>query len=1126
MLRVSSPVFVSLLFVFQAVVVKSVWIPPRTPLIENKDYSHQEYVAKIHSDFDNGKGNIQYFLEGPGADQVPFNVFVVNHETGLIQLTQKLDRELIHTYNLKGVAKYLNGVEAEEKVDIKFKVVDENDNSPKFGIIKAGEVYELSPPGTPIMKINATDADEPGNVNSKIFYSIVSQSPSYGMFDITRDGILRVKNANLDRELADSYTVTVMAQDLDGAPGGNSATSTVTINVKDVNDNVPKLTQEKYEASIEENAEGVEVMRLKTEDLDLEGTENWESVFEIVKGNEAGYFKITTDPKTNEGVLWLDKAVDYEDVKDLDLGIAVRNKAPPFSGSGASGGWSSGSSWQSGTSFKTYPVKINVKNKPEGAAFSPKVKAIPISEGGQSININDVIASYPAIDGDTLKPAENVKYVKGSDPGNWLTIDPKTAEIKLNKLPDRESPLLVNGTYFAQVLCISEDDPSKTATGTVAIQVQDFNDHCPTLTSNFQTMCTSADHIIVNAIDEDGYPNGAPFEFSIIPEGTEGKWQVERLNDTAAILRAQEQFWPGFYKVEFNVKDAQGEACPEPQKVEIQVCTCEDGLVCGKRGSQGQLSKESVLGPAGIGLLCLGLLMLLLIPLLLLFCHCGSAAGMPGAFTEMPFDTKSNLINYHTEGQGENTEVPLITMPTVDGGEMMKMSNQSFVNAPMASMGFQQSVASMDGMNGGGYDDGYLRDRSWGTMTEHRGSAHYSEFQGRGSAAGGGRFDGMALPEHILAQYYTQKLASGNNNGAEDNLLVSNFEGNGSPAGSVGCCSDLESDNDLQFLDDLGPKFKTLAEECGGKKIQTEVKKVRAPAHTSVSRVMTQQLPPPPQVQPTIPQAERTVVRETVKESTVREGMTRVNEGMTRVNEGMANQGQMYMLQQQQPVYYTTTPMIQPMHYVVQPQVQNTVLLAEAPSTNLQGMVLVNGTQTLPSQGMMVQGQSMISTAQAQGPGMMLVGGSGVHTGIPSGAQTMMVVEGRVPAGSMKVLKGSQPSLVQAGGLSGYVPATSVKVLKGSQTSLVQGGTPLQGGLSGSQRVMVVGGPTSSQGQLIQEAGGLSQMKGSSGSQGVLFSKSGSSGGSKSSVVSSSTTTVMGTPTYSKTVVKEKFTEL
>lgn len=83
------------------------------------------------------------------------------------------------------------------------------------------------------------------------------------------------------------------------------------------------------------------------------------------------------------------------------------------------------------------------------------------------------------------------------------------------------------------------------------------------------------------------------------------------LADTAAILRAQEDFWPGFYEVELLVKDEQGLACPEPQKVKVKVCTCEDGELCGKRGARGHITKGSELGPAGIGLLVLGLLLLL-----------------------------------------------------------------------------------------------------------------------------------------------------------------------------------------------------------------------------------------------------------------------------------------------------------------------------------------------------------------------------------------------------------------------------------------------------------------------------------------------------------------------------------
>lgn len=48
----------------------------------------------------------------------------------------------------------------------------------------------------------------------------------------------------------------------------------------------------------------------------------------------------------------------------------------------------------------------------------------------------------------------------------------------------------------------------------------------------------------------------------------------------------------------------------------------------------------------------------------------------------------------------------------------------------------------------------------------------------------------------------------------EDGAHDYRFEGVGSEAGSVGCCSGFSDDNDLGFLNTLGPKFKTLADVC------------------------------------------------------------------------------------------------------------------------------------------------------------------------------------------------------------------------------------------------------------------------------------------------------------------------
>jgi hypothetical protein len=58
---------------------------------------------------------------------------------------------------------------------------------------------------------------------------------------------------------------------------------------------------------------------------------------------------------------------------------------------------------------KSYPVNIVVGNKPEGAAFTPKVKSLQVSENPDSDILAEVIGIYSATDEDSGKPAENVQ---------------------------------------------------------------------------------------------------------------------------------------------------------------------------------------------------------------------------------------------------------------------------------------------------------------------------------------------------------------------------------------------------------------------------------------------------------------------------------------------------------------------------------------------------------------------------------------------------------------------------------------------------------------------------------------------------------------------------------------------
>lgn len=196
-------------------------------------------------------------------------------------------------------------------------------------------------------------------------------------------------------------------------------------------------------------------------------------------------------------------------------------------------------------------------------------------------------------------------------------------------------------------------------------------------------------------------------------------------------------------------------------------------------------------------------------------------------------------------------------------------------------------------------------------------------------------------------------------------MLVYDFEGRGSPTGSVGCCSLLENDNDLSFLDDLGPKFKTLAEICGGSALVTE----------SVDRRVS--FPPPRPVSPVRPSShthvhtqsesirDRDRLNNTFNASNIMSGSSTMiqEETITERSHGLATIQDRIMvpsqtvLVQQPTMYYAAQPM-----YVVDPKPQ-VVLVAGGAQQAVgqvglsQGLVQVSGLQA-PQSMILVDSQS------------------------------------------------------------------------------------------------------------------------------------------------------------------------
>ncbi|KAF4088863.1 hypothetical protein AMELA_G00059550 [Ameiurus melas] len=789
---------------------KREWIIPPRKLFENVDYTEDEYIAKIRSD-EETRTDIEYSLIGAAADE---GLFTVGRKSGYVRIHGILDREKTASYELKGRATLRNLTLAERDLDLQIIVLDQNDNAPVFNIQMIGSVDELSDIGTHVIEISAIDADEPDTPRSQIVYSIVQQETAGAMMFrvVSLSGEIKVRLNTLDRETQDTYKLIVTGTDMKGDTSDTTnrpltGTGTVTIHIRDVNDNVPILEKDYYEGSVEENTIHVEAIRIKALDEDEIHTENWEAVYTIVSGNEAGYFNITTDPKTNEGILMVTKELDYEQLKSVNLMVVVRNKAAYHKSVVID-------------RAKTYPIKINVLNVPEAPHFDPVVKVVSISEDRKTIDLKKVITTYTAKDSDTMLTATNVRYVKGEDLDRWLSINEQTAEIRLNKYPDRESKYLINGTYYAKILCITNEFLPKTATGTIAIQVEDFNDHCPILKSSVETLCYGNSVVYVTATDGDNFPNAEPFEFRLVTKDTKEKWISERVNDTTVILRSQEIPWPGHYTVGLEVRDQQGKFC-EVQKLQVSVCTCTEEQVC---RPERRSSTSTKLGASGVLVLLLGILFLLLIPLLLLLCDCGGAAAS-GKFQAFPFDQKQQLIVYHTEGQGEDKGVVLLTkksMP-VESGSGGTIAHGWKTHEDWEKYQWES-------------EQEYLKYMAiFKSDTDRYGPYH------KVPATGGHSeyfhsdiFSQTALSESYLSNYYAKKLQEKAQHEASTNhLLVSNYETCNSVTGSLeDICSHLHEENNLDFLDGLGPQFKRLAEISCGSEIRLEVSSTPMPPKT------------------------------------------------------------------------------------------------------------------------------------------------------------------------------------------------------------------------------------------------------------------------------------------------------
>ncbi|KAM9834847.1 protocadherin-10-like isoform 2-T2 [Syngnathus typhle] len=277
------------------------------------------------TDMDEGlNGEIAYSFSNHISNRVK-EIFSIDQRAGRIEVRGEVDFEESSLYQIFVQAKDMgpNAVPAHCKVLV--TVIDVNDNAPEITFSTVTEsVSENAAPGTVIALLSVTDLDagENGQINVEILgevpFKLKSSFRNY--YTIVTDGLL-------NRELADSYSVTVVARDK-GSPSLATSKS-IKVLVADENDNAPTFKQAIYGVYVtENNVPGAYIHAVTALDPDI--GQNALISYSILECEIQG-MSVKTYVSINEetGYLYALRSFDYEQLKDFTFVVQAKDAGTP-----------------------------------------------------------------------------------------------------------------------------------------------------------------------------------------------------------------------------------------------------------------------------------------------------------------------------------------------------------------------------------------------------------------------------------------------------------------------------------------------------------------------------------------------------------------------------------------------------------------------------------------------------------------------------------------------------------------------------------------------------------------------------------------------------------------------------
>lgn len=247
----------------------------------------------------------------------PFSLKKLGDGEGyMVIVSEALDRENKDTHNVTTICQDHGNPPLSSSVSFYIHVTDTNDEAPTFANQHyIANVVENSSPSNSLLTVSAFDKDL--GVNAEIRYQLHEDANSKFLIDSDSGEI--TTNGVFDRETTPNVVFRILAIDSGISP--QTGTATITVNIGDINDNVPVFDKSTLKLEIDENKKANSVVgTVSASDSDAE--ENATVEYALFPGQNLDFpFEILSD-----GTVKTNRELDREKQSRYDFQIVARDQ--------------------------------------------------------------------------------------------------------------------------------------------------------------------------------------------------------------------------------------------------------------------------------------------------------------------------------------------------------------------------------------------------------------------------------------------------------------------------------------------------------------------------------------------------------------------------------------------------------------------------------------------------------------------------------------------------------------------------------------------------------------------------------------------------------------------------------